>query len=175
MVPSKTFENFQKFRIFSNNFKFIDDLCNLDYKEFENNYNDICPDELELKKEDGDCFESSCFWNWAETHDKKLTRKLFDKKDVFSFYINRIPYLDINIQSKIFYASIGFEIILTARTIANLINMVTCADSLLIPLIKQSSDCTRIIWLLKKIFGKHFKAFHTFANTADLFTSLISF
>ena len=63
MVPSKTFKNFQKFRIFSNNFKFIDDLCNLDYKEFENNYNDICPDELELKKEDGDCFESCCFWN----------------------------------------------------------------------------------------------------------------
>ena len=34
---------------------------------------------------------------------KKLTRNLFDKKDVFSRYINRIPYLIINIASKILY------------------------------------------------------------------------
>ena len=61
------------------------------------------------------------FWNWAEVHDKKLTRKLFDKKNAFSFYINRMPYLDINIPSKTFYALVGSEILRIFRTIANLL------------------------------------------------------
>ena len=31
-------------------FRFIDDLCTFNNGEFENNYNDIYPNELELKK-----------------------------------------------------------------------------------------------------------------------------
>ena len=58
MTPSKMFENFQKFCILSNAFRFRDDLYNFDYKAFENNYNDICPDELELNRGNGDCCES---------------------------------------------------------------------------------------------------------------------
>ena len=36
-------------RIFSNIFRFIDDLCTFNNDEFENNYDNIFPDELELK------------------------------------------------------------------------------------------------------------------------------
>lgn len=34
---------------------------------------------------------------------------------------------------------------------------------------KQGSECTRIISLLKNIFGKHFKVFYKFADIADEF------
>ena len=40
---------------------------------------------------------------------------------------------------------------------------------------KQGSECTRIISLLKKIFGKHFfKVLQKFVDTADKFIKLAS-
>lgn len=44
----------RKVGIFSNIFGFIDDLCSFNNDEFENNFDDIYPDELELKKENED-------------------------------------------------------------------------------------------------------------------------
>ena len=46
--------------IFSNTFRFIDDLyTRFNNNGFENNYNDIYPDELELKKKNIDCCKVS--------------------------------------------------------------------------------------------------------------------
>ena len=39
---------------------------------------------------------------------------------------------------------------------------------------KQGSECTRIISLLKKIFGKHLNVFQMFSYTADKFIQLFS-
>ena len=39
---------------------------------------------------------------------------MFDEKDVFPFYINDMPYLDSNILSKIFNASVSLEILYIA-------------------------------------------------------------
>ena len=44
----------RKVGIFSNIFGFIDDLCSFNNDEFENNFDYIYPDELELKKENED-------------------------------------------------------------------------------------------------------------------------
>ena len=41
----------------------------------------------------------------VKAYDRKEMQ--FDKRDAFSFYINRVPYLDRNIPSKIFYASVA--------------------------------------------------------------------
>ena len=49
----------RKARIFSILFRFINDLCTFSNNEFENNYSDIYPDELELKKENKDFCKSS--------------------------------------------------------------------------------------------------------------------
>ena len=65
-------------------------------------------------------------------HDWKFTTKLFDKRDTFPFYINCKSYLDSNIPSKIFSASVGSEILGIARTTIDLINMVTRDNLLLI-------------------------------------------
>ena len=44
----------RKARIFANIFRFVDSLCTFNNPECENSFNDICPGELELKKENED-------------------------------------------------------------------------------------------------------------------------
>ena len=77
-----------------------------------------------------------------------------------------------NITSKIFYALIGSEILRITSTTTDLINMVRRVNLLLIQMKKQGSECTRVISLLKKIFGKHFKVLNKLADTADNFIDL---
>ena len=64
---------------------FIDDLCTFNNNEFENNYKDIYPDELELKKENEDPCKASFFDLSIEVHDSKFTTELFDKGMLFPF------------------------------------------------------------------------------------------
>ena len=95
--------------------------------------------------------------------------------DAFPYYISRIPYLDSNIPSKIFRASLNFEILRIVTTRTDLSNMVKCVNLLLIPIKNQGSICARIISLLKEIFGKHSKAFNELAGTANKFIKLSYF
>ena len=92
---------------FSNNFNFTD--------EFENNYKDSYPDELELKKKNEETCKISILHLWIEVYDRKCTIELTDKRDSFPFYISCMSYLDRNMPSKIFHASIGSEILRIAR------------------------------------------------------------
>ena len=39
---------------------------------------------------------------------------------------------------------------------------------------KQGSECVHVISLLKKVFGKHLKTVHKFADTANGFIKLLS-
>ena len=121
-----------KARIFSNNFKFIDDLCTFNNIEFESNYNDIYPDEPELKKENSYPCKASFLDLSVEVRDSKFSTELFDKRDNLSLYINHMPYLDSNVPPKIYYASIGSEIVCIARTTTDLINMVKRVNLLLL-------------------------------------------
>ena len=105
-----------------------------------------------------------------KNHNWKLTTEFFDKEDAFLFYIVRIFYLGSNIPSKIFYVSFRYEIILTARAIKDLINMVNRVDTLT----KLVGKCTRIM-SLNRIIGKHFPAFHTFTDIADKFITFFLF
>ena len=92
----------QKAPIFPNIFRFLDELCLFNNNEFQNNYNDIYPNELKLKKKnDGHC--KALFLDLSiEVHNKKFTTNLFDKIGTFFFYIDSIPYLKSNIKSKRF-------------------------------------------------------------------------
>ena len=85
----------------------IYDLCIFTKEKFENNCNDIYSDELKLKKKNEDPCKVSFVELSTEVCDKQYTTELFDKRDLFPFYINRMPYLDKNIPAKIFYASVG--------------------------------------------------------------------
>ena len=52
--------------------------------------------------------------------------------------------------------------------------MVTHFNLLWLRMKEQDSECTRIISLLRKIFGKLFKLFHMFVSTADKFIKIFS-
>ena len=62
-----------------------------------------------------------------------------------------MPYLDSNIPSKVFYASVGSEILRIARI--DLINMVTRDDLLLIRMKKQGSEVFISCHYWKRSFG----------------------
>ena len=119
--------------LLSNIFRFTDDLCFFNSDEFENNCKNIYPNELEFKKESEDPWCISSFLNHLmEVHDRKFTAKLFDQRNTLPIYINHMPYLDRNIPSKIFYTSIGSEILNIVRITTVLVNMVTLVNRLLI-------------------------------------------
>ena len=68
----------------------------------------------------------------VEVRDSKFSTELFDKRDNLSLYINHMPHLDTNVPPKIYYASIGSEIVCIARTTTDLINMVKRVNLLLL-------------------------------------------
>ena len=77
-----------------------------------------------------------------------------------------MPYLDSNIASKIYHASIGSEVLCLARTAMDL-NIIVTNPNLLLRMKKHCGEFTRIISLLKKIFGRTFKVFDKFADTTN--------
>ena len=93
-------------RIFSNISRFNNDLCAVNNDEFENNYKDNLPDELELKRENEDPPKAPFLDLPVRVHDTRFISDLFGKRDALPFYINRMSYLCSNIPSKKFYASI---------------------------------------------------------------------
>ena len=103
---------------------FIDDLYTINNDEFEKNYNLIYPDELELKNENKDLCKASFLDLTIDVHDRKFTSNLFDKRYAFPFYISRMPNLDSNMPSKVFYTLIGSEILRIVRTTIDLIKNV---------------------------------------------------
>ena len=105
-----------KARIFSNIFRFIDYLCTLNNDEFESNFNNFYADEMELKKENKDSCKSSLLGISTEVHDRKPRTQLFDQRAKFPVHINHMSYLDSNVPSNIFHASIDSEILRITRT-----------------------------------------------------------
>ena len=62
------------------------------------------PDNLELKRKNGNPCKASFLDLSLEIHDTKFTTKLFNRRDAFLFNIHRIIYLNNNISSKIFHS-----------------------------------------------------------------------
>ena len=109
-------KDLHKARLFSNTFRFIDDLCTInDNNEFERNYQQIYPVELELKKENNSNLEASFLDLSITLENKHFNTKLFDKRDAFPFSIVRMPDLNGNILCHVFYGSIFSEFLRIAR------------------------------------------------------------
>lgn len=70
--------------MFSNIFKFIDDLWTINNDEFEKSY-------LKLKKENEDPCKASSLGLSIEAHHEKFSTNMFHQRDAFSFYISHMP------------------------------------------------------------------------------------
>ena len=92
--------------MFTNIFRFIDDLVAInDNGEFERCYSEIYPPELELGKKNVGYNQGTFLDLKIEIREEKFLISLYDKRDNFPFSIVRMPYLDSNIPSRIFYSA----------------------------------------------------------------------
>ena len=99
-----------KARKLCNIFRFIDDLNSInDGGEFESNYSNICPEELQLGKENTDKDEVSFLDLNIKIKDGRFNFGLFDKRDSFPFSIVGMPDKSSNVPSSIVYSAIGAE------------------------------------------------------------------
>ena len=96
--------------------RYIDDECNInDQSEFGNSFKEIYPSELELK-----CEHSGLHATFLDLEvnivDSVFVYKLYDKRDAFPFHIIRMPDINGNIPSNIFYGSILSEFLKIVRS-----------------------------------------------------------
>ena len=142
-------------RKFRHTFRFIDDLLAInDGGEFERSYTKIYPPELELKKEHSGnsvSFLDLCI----SIKGRSFETSLYDKRDSFPFSIVRMPFKSSNIPSKIFYASIGAEILRIGRASTSSYSF-TCAAKLVVQrMLKQGANTKGLTKVLKRTFGRH--------------------
>ena len=154
-------------RRFKNCFRFIDDLSILnDGGEFEKCHLEIYPPELELKKENINNTSASFLDLNINILNKTFELKLYDKRDSFPFIIVRMPYEESNMPSRIFYSSLGAEILRIVRCTTDKSAFINSANILCKRMIKQGAKYHRAVTILKKIYGKHSTAFQPFFNTS---------
>ena len=83
--------------------------------KLENDNDDIYPDELKHKLENEDPCEASFFTFQQKSMIENLRLSCLIK-NTFPCHIDRMPYLNSNIPSKVFYTSVGSDILRIART-----------------------------------------------------------
>ena len=142
-------------RRFRNTFRFIDDLLAVnDDGEFERSFKDIYPPELELKKERGG--DSVSFLDIKiSISGRSFETSLFDKRDSFPFSIVRMPYKCSNMPSKIFYSTIGAEILRIGRISSSSKLFVSSAKPVVQRMLRQGANFKMILRTLKRIYGRH--------------------
>ena len=99
-----------KARKLCNIFRFIDDLNSInDGGEFESNYSNIYPEELQLGEGNTDKHEASFLDLNIKIKDGKFHFGFFGKTDLFHFSNIRMPDKSSNVPSRIVYSAIGGE------------------------------------------------------------------
>ena len=166
--------NLRKARLFGNTFRFIDDLIAInDVGLFESSFKEIYPVELELKKENIGTTSATFLDLDISIIENKFDVKLYDKRDAFPFSIVRMPFLDSNMPSKIFYSSLGAEVLRIARTTNNKAAFLNSVSIIIKRMVNQGAKLETVIKTLKKVFGQHFTLFEKYAPTTIAFINLL--
>ena len=162
-------------RMFGNTFRFIDDLIAInDGGLFEKNYNNIYPEELKLKKENNHNTEATFLdLSIHINSNNNFDISLFDKRDGFPFSIVRMPFLCSNMPTKMFYSSLGAEVLRIARANNNRASCVKSCKDIVNRMLNQGGSILKISNTLKKIFGRHFVTFQDFAPTSKDFVDML--
>ena len=104
--------------------------------------------------------------------DNKFALKLFDKRDAFPFTIVRMPYKASNIPSRIFFASVGAEILRIAGTTSDVESFLMSSSILLKRMLNQGGKQEILCKTLKKMYGRH-EVFHQFSDNSNNFVKLL--
>ena len=148
-------------RKFGQIYRYIDDLLALnDGHSFEDFHHEIYPDELQLNKENVDYTST----NFLDLHinivDGIFTTRLFDKRDHFGFYINRLPFKDSNIPCKMFYSSIAAECLRVCRATSTSDHAATSIKGVIACMKKQGTDMSKMKSCITKMCNRHNIGYH---------------
>ena len=149
-------------------FRFIDDLISFnDDAEFVKSFHEIYPPEMEVKKENEEDTAASYLELGMAIKDKKVTSKLYDKRDAFNFSVVRLPYKCSNIPSKMFYATIGAEVLRIGKATSEYNFFLQSVKTLLCRMRKQGADGFGIKKVLRKMMGRHQDHFFKFSKPIE--------
>ena len=153
--------------------RFIDDLCAINEQgEFLKSHIEIYPPELELKLEHHGT--SATFRHLhIEIKDNKFIYKLFDKRDKFPFFIVRLPQLNSNIPSTIFYGSIMTEFLRIARCTLSVEDFIPRAKDLCLRMVNQGGRQSTILKQLIKTFNRHSNTFQKCGTSLDKIVDML--
>ena len=147
--------------------RFIDDLCAInDGNEFSKSYKNIYPKELELKLEHHGKHATFLDLDIKIEHGIFIY-KLFDKRDKFPFFIVRMPHLQSNIPSSIFYGSIFSEFLRIARCTLRFQDFIPRASELYKRMISQGGINSNIKKQIRKGFQRYPTIFEKYGKTVN--------
>ena len=153
---------------FLNASRFIDDECNLnDYSEFSKSFSEIYPPELQLKCEHEGLHATFLDLDISVVNGL-FVYKLFDKRDDFPFTIVRMPDLNSNIPSTIFYGAIMSEFLRIARCTLLLTDFIPKASVLCRRMINQGGSKSKILSQIRKAVTRHPAPFQKFNSNSNL-------
>ena len=157
-------------RKFGNTSRFIDDLVVLnDSGTFEQNYQEIYPKELELKKENLNINQATFLDIDIKIENGKFITKLYDKRNTFGFNITRMPFKNSNIPSKMFYSSIGAEFLRMARVTSKIEDLKISCSQLISRMTKQRGVYQRMLRVISKMINRHPMVFEKYnLNTHEI-------
>ena len=116
----------------NNSCRFIDDLQSLNYDSTsEKNYKDICPTELELKRENNSNSCASFFGIYIYIENGEFPTKFFDNQDKFDFDIVIILFYCSSVSSIMFSDSIGPEFLTIPRAASKIEDLSSTSKQLL--------------------------------------------
>ena len=92
---------------------------------------------------------------------------IIDKRDAFNFSVVRMPYKCSNIPCKMFYSTIGAEILRICRATSHYNFFLISARSLISRMRKQGADTQGIQRVIAKMIGRHLKPFDKYGIAAE--------
>ena len=140
---------------------------------FEKHYEEIYPEELQLKKESK--FSNTCSFldlSINIEHNSFVT-SLYDKRDDYNFKIVRLPYRSSNIPKKMFTSSIVAEILRIARVTSSFQSFLTSVQTLVKRMLSQGAHIVDIKTSSHRIMKKHWEDFEKYAMTSKVIISTI--
>ena len=160
-------------RKFGSVFRFIDDLLAMnDGGSFAQHYLEIYPEELELKKENVGVGNATFLDLNISKSDKIFETKLYDKRDAFGFPITRLPFRSSNIPLKMFYSSIGAEVLRICRSTSKFTDAITSVKTLLQRMVSQGALHNKTKQVVNKVIRKNGECFQKFTlSSGDILKS----
>ena len=142
-------------RKFVNACRFIDDECNInDHGEFSRSFQEIYPEELQLKCEHQGLHATFLDLD-IQIIDGIFVYKLFDKRDEFPFSIVRMPDLSGNLPAFIFYGSIMSEFLRIARCTRLIEDFIPRAKMLCERMVSQGGSKSAVLRQVRKAIERH--------------------